>query len=277
MPRFPEGMIRRPAIAALLVGFLAGAAPLRAGEGPVPPVPGPPVKEAQDPAAPASSAGDAAKPLPADGEADAEDVESMDAAEAKRRLRLALEGLSRDFSGLRTLRARFVQRKWLEILEEEAVSRGTLALELSSKIRWEYSEPIKTVLVVNGTRARRERTSRKGEVTSTSFDLKDEPIAAATAEQVFLWVGGKTGEAEKSHALRLVSEKPLRIAATPRDERVARVIVSVELGFSGDPAHLSRIVLNETSKTKTEIEFTDVERDLDLKADLFDVREERDR
>jgi hypothetical protein len=201
----------------------------------------------------------------------------MDAAEKARRLRLALDRVSKDFSEVRTLAARFEQRKRLEVLEEEAVSRGTLAIGMPSRLRWEYVEPVKTLLVVNGARARRERTSRKGVVTKTTFDLKEDPVASATTEQVFLWVGGRTAEASKSHSLEIVSEKPLRIRAVPKDERVAKVIVSVELEFAGDPVVLSRIVLSETSKTRTEIGFRSVERNPELPADLFDVGEERGR
>jgi outer membrane lipoprotein-sorting protein len=212
------------------------------------------------------------KALPADGEADAAAVKSMDGKEKERRLRLALERISKEFAGVKTLRATFAQRKRLEVLDDVALTKGTMALEMASKLRWEYVEPVKTLLVVNGARARRERTSRKGEVTSTTFALADEPIAAATAEQVFLWVGGRTAEAAKSHVLELLSEKPLSVRATPRDERVAKVIVAVDLDFAGEPLHLSRIVLEETSKTRTEIEFTGVERNPELPADLFDVR-----
>ncbi len=261
MPRLPAGVIppgsRGRTLAAALLLLVLGALPApgaRAlawdGDGPA---------------------------LPKDGEADAEAVKGMDAKEKARRLRLAMDHVARDFAALKTLRAKFEQKKKLDVLEEEAVSRGSLAVAMPSKLRWEYAEPIKTLLVVNGDRARRERTSRKGEVTSTTFALKEDPVAAATTEQVFLWVGGRTAEAAKSHDIGLESEKPLRVRATPKDERVAKVIVDVDLEFSGDPVVLSRIVLNETSKTRTEISFSSVERNPDLAADLFDVGEERGR
>jgi len=221
-------------------------------------------------AGPASLAQETDEPAAKKGDEKKDDAAAKAEASAKR-LRVILGELSKELGKVKTLKCRFEQRKYLAVFEKEVVSRGRLALAPPTKLRWEYEHPIKSILIVNGGRARQERTSRRGKKTVRTFTLAEDRITSITAEQVFLWTRGDFAKARENYELALVSEKPLRISATPRDERMRKVVRSVTLQFAGDRKALTRIVLNESKDASTTIEFKDVEIDPELAEAVFRI------
>jgi|SRR5688572_14941654 outer membrane lipoprotein-sorting protein len=194
------------------------------------------------------------------------------AAEEKAARLAAVEAeLARNLGGLKTLRATFVQRKRLEVFEEEVKSSGSLALAVPGRLRWEVASPVKTVLVVNGDRGLRVRTSRKGAKTETRFLLEDDPVAAGTAQQIFLWLRGDLEAARKGYDLEILAETPLRIRAVPRAAETRKVLAAVEIRFAEDRKSVLEVTLEEAPDTRAVITFSDVERDPDLAKDLFEI------
>jgi len=212
-------------------------------------------------------------PAPAKGAEETKKTADLTPEERAKRLLAAEEELARNLGQFKTLRAEFVQRKHLEVFHEDVESRGTLSLEVPGKLRWEFTSPVKTVLVVNGDRGKRERTSRKGVKTVTRFALADEPVVAGTAGQVFLWTRGDFKGAAKDYAIELLEETPLRIRATPRDAGAARVVASVELRFADDRKSLVEVILQEAVDARTVISFSAIERDPELPKDSFEIGE----
>jgi outer membrane lipoprotein-sorting protein len=205
--------------------------------------------------------------------ADAQDAKSEKAVAAERAKRFedVLADLSKRLGSIKTLRARFEQKKYLEVFDDVVTSEGALALAVPDKLRWEYERPIRSSLTVDGRRAQRTRTSRKGETTRKTYSLDDEPITAITAQQVFLWTRGDFPRARESYDLELVTEKPLVVRATPREARVRDVVTSIELTFSDARDKLTGVTLVEKSKAKTIVSFRDVELDPELPAGLFQI------
>jgi outer membrane lipoprotein-sorting protein len=172
---------------------------------------------------------------------------------------------------MKTLRAAFVQRKRLEVFEEEVESRGTLALAVPGRLRWEVSSPVRTILVVDGDRALRARISRKGVRTASRFRLEDDPVAAGTVRQILLWMRGDLEAARREYDLELLEEAPPRIRAVPRSPELAKAVSAVEILFAEDRRSVREVALEEAAKSRTVIVFSDVERDPDLAADLFEI------
>jgi outer membrane lipoprotein-sorting protein len=203
--------------------------------------------------------------------ADAAAVAKMPPEERSRRLGVAMKGLADALAAVKTVRAKFVQTKRLEVFGRDVESKGTLALRVPDMFRWETTEPVRSELVVHGAAGVRRRTSRKGETTETAFELAKDPVTAATVQQVFLWTTGNFAKASASYALDLVSEAPLVVRARPSDERMAKVVASIEVEFGGSPVHLARVTLTEQTGSRSVIAFSDVEHDPDLPADLFSL------
>ncbi|MCE9634219.1 MAG: outer membrane lipoprotein carrier protein LolA [Planctomycetes bacterium] len=224
--------------------------------------------------APPAAAGPAA-PSTVPAAADAKAVEAMTPADRTKHLDALLAKLSEALSKVKSVRAAFTQTKRLEVFGGDVVTRGTLAFRVPDRFRWETTEPIRTALVVNGAKCLRTRTSRKGDVVETAFDLATDPVAAATVQQVFLWTTGDFAKAATSYEIALVSEAPMAIRATPTDERIRKVISAVDVEFAADPIRLVRVALAERAGTRTEIAFSTVEHNPELADELFAVERKR--
>jgi outer membrane lipoprotein-sorting protein len=211
-----------------------------------------------------------AEPVAGAAEKPAKAEEDSEAAKAKR-LDAILADLGKRLGAMKTLRARFEQKKHLDVFDDVVTSEGTLLLAAPDRLRWQYDRPLRTVLIVNGERARRERTTRKGITTGRTYDLEDEPVTGITARQVFLWTRGDFERARKDHDLELVSEKPLVLRATPRSSAVKEIVRAVDLRFAQDRSALEAVTLRETSGARTDIAFRDVEVDPRLAASLFQI------
>lgn len=217
------------------------------------------------PQAPAEQPAAADQPVAADAAA----VAKLAPEERVRRLRSALKRIEPVLSALKSVRGRFVQTKRLEVFGRDVETRGTFALRMPDMFRWETTEPVRSELVVRGASGVRRRTSRKGDLTEAPFELSKDPVTSATVQQVFLWTTGRFAKASETYSLELLSEAPLSIRAVPTDEGVAKVIRSVEVEFSGEPVHLSRVALAEQAGTSSVLRFVDVEHDPDLPDSLF--------
>lgn len=220
-----------------------------------------------------------ASALAADEEtkADAAAVAKLTPEARAKRLAAALAALAKDLAEIKTLRASFVQTKRLEVFDGDVETKGTLSLALPDRFVWETTHPFRTTLVVNGDRALRRRTSRKGDVTETPFELKDDPVTAATVQQIFLWTRGDLTKASEAYTVELVSEAPLIVRAVPKDDRMRKVVVSIELAFAPAPSHLERVTLAEAAGTTTRIDFRDVERNPELADAIFAVETKKGR
>jgi len=201
--------------------------------------------------------------------ADAAAVAKLTPEERARRLAAAMKRVSAALSKVKSVRAGFVQTKRLEVFGRDVVSRGTLALQVPDLFRWETTEPLRTELVIAGESGVRRRVSRKGETTETPFELAKDPVAAATVQQIFLWTTGDFAKASRSYAIELVSEAPLVVLAKPSDERIGKVVRSVEVEFSPEPVRLKRVTLTEQSGAASVIAFHDVAHDPALPRELF--------
>ena len=209
--------------------------------------------------------------IDSDAAAKAAEAKAAEAKAAEVKLDAELKRLAAALGEVTTLVASFTQSKYLEVFESEVITKGTLSLATESRLRWEFTDPVKSVLIVNGDRGRRERVSRKGVKTVTSFALADDPVAAATAQQVVLWTRGEFEKARKSYELELVATTPLTIVAKAKDPLVAKVVSSVRLRFADDLRSLAEVTLTETGGAKTVITFTNVRRGDKLDAELFRV------
>ena len=95
--------------------------------------------------------------------------------------RLAAQGKK-----LKTLEARFVQRKRLALFKSEVTSKGRLFFARPGRLRWEILPPDASVLVVRGKRAELRVPGEKTRV----MDLTTNKTLGVLVEQLMIWLGG---------------------------------------------------------------------------------------
>jgi outer membrane lipoprotein-sorting protein len=181
-------------------------------------------------------------------------------------------GLSQDWGDLkraaesiRTLKADFTQKRHLRILEAPLISKGRLYYRAPDLLRWEYSSPVRSVML------------KRGEGITVYQFLEgawkaDSSQAVEVRRMIFAeinrWLKGRFNEAS-GFTPSYDSGPPVRITMSPREE-FKRFLDRIELIFSERPGIIRSVEMIESQEARTRIEFTNLEIDAHIPAGIFE-------
>jgi outer membrane lipoprotein-sorting protein len=165
-------------------------------------------------------------------------------------------------AGTDTLAADFTQKKRLSLFKDELQSKGLLRFQRPDRLRWEYTAPEPSVVVIDGTKV----WVRTGRGTPESYDLAAQPGMRTLFDQLLLWLGrGSLRTAAKDYDLTVVGPQALRLV--PRGALKDHVL-EVEMRF--DQAwQLAFVRLREKAGDVTEITFANLKRNVKLDDKVF--------
>jgi outer membrane lipoprotein-sorting protein len=175
------------------------------------------------------------------------------------------ESLRDATKSLRSLKARFIQKKDLKILSEPLVSEGRLYYRATGSLRWEYIAPLKSTMILS-----------KGAIQLYTFSegtWRREPAQAIEARRMVLseigqWLQGRfeeTGTFTASYS----PGPPVQVTLMPR-EGLKGFLTRIELIFSDRPGVIHYVEIIEPGKNRTKIEFIDVEINPSLPDEIFE-------
>jgi outer membrane lipoprotein-sorting protein len=164
---------------------------------------------------------------------------------------------------IRTVSARFVQRRTMALFAEELVSSGRFAFKHPDRIRWDIEAPQAMTMLI----------TPEGIVTMSP--------GAAPARMATLPVSAReiaeliTGSLDTARHMFDIQSVPGTTGATfalrPRSPRVAATIRGITLDLSPDLGFVRRIVLDEATGDRIEITFHDVELNRDIDDERFTI------
>lgn len=173
-----------------------------------------------------------------------------------------LAEVSRLQAEIHTLRATFVQRRHLSLLEEELVSRGRFAFKRPDRIRWEVHDPTPVTMVIS------EEGLFVAEPGAAPTRLAALPVSSA---EVAGLVTGSIAAAQRLfhvhwHAGPGGSDV---FEFRPRSRRLAVTLRSVTVHLAPHKNYAQRIVLDEAGGDRIDIAFDDVEINRAISDDQF--------
>lgn len=155
--------------------------------------------------------------------------------------------------GIQSVRADFTQEKHLQILAEPLVSEGRLLFAAPDRLRWEYTSPLPSVLLMDGSRV--QRFVRTG-ATWTEDASAALPAMSFVMQEISRWMSGRFDENPDFEA-RLAPGG--RIVLTPRKETLATVIQKIDLQLSATPGVIETVSVYEDDRNFTRLVFTQVQ------------------
>lgn len=166
-----------------------------------------------------------------------------------------MESVREAFSAVRSLKTDFVQEKRMKILARPLVSEGRFSYRGPADIRWEYTAPVRSVLLVERGDAKR--------YTWRSRAWEEDRGAGLEAMRFVLqdmsgWVAGDF-EASRHFRAELRAGPPVRIVLVPREPSMTRFIQQVVLTLSATPGVLESVEIVEGPENTTHIRFRDTE------------------
>ena len=161
------------------------------------------------------------------------------------------QGLKDTAATVTAVKAAFVQEKHMQILAKPLVSQGTFLFKAPDSLRWEYTEPFKSVLVMHKGHIRR-------------FVLKEDRLVEDAAgrqsmqvvvQQITQWLNGRFDE---NPAFSATLEPGPRIVLIPKETALARLILRIEIVLAEQPGVLESVTIFESEDSFTRLVFQNV-------------------
>ncbi|MGH8768583.1 MAG: LolA-related protein [Burkholderiales bacterium] len=155
----------------------------------------------------------------------------------------SLEKLMRDLGQVQSAKARFVERKYLKVLNAPLELRGTLTYNAPGWLEKRTHSPRPETLTLDGDRLTIENQARRE---SRSLRLQDYPVLRAFVESMRSTLSGDIRALERFYRVELEGgPAQWRLYLVPRDQEMRTVISLIRIGGSRDRVDL--IEVNETS------------------------------
>jgi len=180
--------------------------------------------------------------------------------------------LSQDWNSLkeasrniRSVKADFLQKRFLQILTKPLLSEGKLFFNTPDSLRWEYLSPLRTVMLQKGSTIQVYNFSEgkwKPEMTQAVEARRMVPA------EISRWFQGRFNETKTfKHAYS--PGPPARVTMVP-GEGINRFIQRIEIVLSARPGVIDRVEIEEPGGSRTSIEFKNVEINSSIPSEVFE-------
>lgn len=176
------------------------------------------------------------------------------------------EDIRRESAKIQSVSAQFSQHKHVQILTKPLVSKGSFYYQAPDSVRWEYTSPIKSVLIMHKGKIKRYSQGEKGLVEDAGGSLEAMQIVL---QEIGRWTRGQFTENEHFSAV-LKGGKAPRIILTPKEKGMAVMISRIVIILSTDrPGVIKTVKIFENEGNHTLFEFTDVQINGKISETLF--------
>jgi len=169
------------------------------------------------------------------------------------------------FAAVRSLRTDFVQEKRMKILARPLVSQGRFSYRAPADIRWEYTAPIRSVLLMEKGDVKRYTWRETGWVEDRGAGLESMQFVL---QDISGWVAGDF-ETSANFRAEIEPGPPVRVVLIPRDPSLEAFIQRVVLTLADRPGVLRSVEIVEGPESSTLIEFRNTEVNVTFPPETF--------
>jgi outer membrane lipoprotein-sorting protein len=166
-------------------------------------------------------------------------------------------------AGIASFSCDFRQERNLALFARPVVFSGRLFLVRPDRLRWEFTAPIPSLLILDGNTGRRcGEGSPAGE-----FDLDRDPVMRLVAEQLRTWTGGDYRRLQDDFVLTL--EPGPALLLKPRQAGLGSILNRIVVAFDPDTLQPRRVEIVEEGGDSTVIGFSAYRLNPELPPELF--------
>ncbi len=202
---------------------------------------------------------------PAEKTADGQKPETLDELLAR---------IEKEHKQHKDFKGNFEQTRYLPLFDDTVKSSGRFVFKRPDQVRWEYSKPHKSILVVSGNSGRKwSESTRKVE----AFKLADDRGLDAVVKQLFTWFKGEFTKLKNDYEVERKAGDSLTLVMKPKNESVQKYIATIEVTFTEDGKQIAGVKLTEPQQKGdkqpgyTQYEFKDTELDSDVGDAEFEI------
>ena len=173
--------------------------------------------------------------------------------------------LKEAFRNIRSVKAEFLQKRYLQILTKPLLSEGRFFFYISDSLRWEYLSPLRNVMLQKGNTIQIYNFSEGVWKPEMTQGIETRRMVLAEISQWF------QGRFDESKAFKHVYSPgpPARVIMVP-GEGINRFIHRIEIVLSVRPGVIDRVEIEEPGGSWTSIEFRNVEINSSFSSEVFE-------
>ena len=165
---------------------------------------------------------------------------------------------------IQTISAQFIQEKNLEILIKPLISKGAFYFRAPGSLRWEYTSPIQSILLMHDGKVRRFMGSENGFKEDVGPGLQGMEMVL---QEITRWLKGEFSNNPDYYSSL---EGDNKIVMVPKNEAFAKIIQKIEILLSDRPGVIETVTIYEGKTSFTKIRFRDVNLNGELADTLFE-------
>jgi outer membrane lipoprotein-sorting protein len=165
------------------------------------------------------------------------------------------EQLRNDSANIKSIKAGFVQKKFMKILTKPLISEGRFYYAAPDSFRWEYLKPLRSVVINYKGDTKRYIASGGKMIEDKSGGVQAMKIVLS---EITGWMSGKFDQ-NPSFTATLKEGTNIQITMTPAGKSMSGMIEKIEIIVSKKTAAVKSVKIIENANAYTQIDFTDVE------------------
>ena len=164
-----------------------------------------------------------------------------------------------------TIACEFVQEKHISKMNQPVVSKGKFWFKKPSSIRWEYTEPYSSLIILS-----KKKAYVKDENKSKEYDTQSNKMFQDMGEVMFSFILGDVGAAEKKYKMDYrENNETYFVKLIPLNKSVSGSLTQVEMIFDKKDYTLSKIIMYESGSDFTSILFKNKAINKEVSNELF--------
>lgn len=179
-----------------------------------------------------------------------------------------LEALRENVKEVRTLACKFEQEKRLDMFDDVFKLNGWAFIKKNPKsIRWEYSKPLKKVVLINGDEMKVFKWRKKKRKRIINPNEKYIKLAY---EYILSFFDGDFSQSHKSFHLSIYKKKngSYKLIFNSKGE-LKKYIQSIQILIAKDIKTIKKVSIYESKENYTDILFIEIQHNVKLKHDIF--------
>jgi len=171
-------------------------------------------------------------------------------------------------ASLTTIQSDFIQEKKLSVLSNTLVSKGDFCYRKENLIRWEYVQPYRYLIIING-----DKIYIKEEGGQRQFDAQSNKMFQEMNRFISGCIRGDILNHEAEYKIRYFEDvESYFVTLVPVSERMRQMLNEIQIWFDRDDFTVSRIRMLESGGDYTRIDFVNKKLNTDIPLEKFNFR-----
>ncbi len=164
------------------------------------------------------------------------------------------EDIRKQSGNIRSLQADFVQEKHMKILKNPLTSKGIFCFQAPGSLRWEYREPVQSILLSHAGKTKRYVKGKEGFVQESGGGMQ---AMQMVMDEIGRWM---KGEFRDNPDYRAILEPGPAIRLRPKQDSFSKIIQEIKIALSPDrPGIIDEVTIYESEDSYTRIIFRNAE------------------